>query len=101
MVFIGGSSYISENKVIAILQYECVKKDENKDYYLDCLNNNTVIDVSYDSDPKSLILTDEGIYVSPISSMTLIKRVDNFKSSMIENSLANADELEEGEFTDA
>ena len=101
MVFIGGSSYISANNVIAILQYNCLGKYENKLFWSSSLAKNVVIDISEDSEPKSLVLADKEVYVSAISSGTLIKRVNEFKNSLIEQSLADVEEMEEGEFTDA
>lgn len=71
---LGGSTVVEGRKIIAILNLEKGSALKN------LLNNNQnkqVEDVSKGK-PKALVLTDDRIYITPISSLTLSKRAREF-----------------------
>ena len=71
---LGGSTVVEGKKIIAILNLEKGSAFKN------LLNNNQhkkVEDVS-EGKPKALVLTDDRIYITPISSLTLNKRAKEF-----------------------
>jgi len=75
---IGKNESVNLRKIIAIIDYEAVSGSEiSQDFMVSAKNKNTI-----EESPKSFVITGEGIYYSPISSVTLEKRV---KNNLIQN----------------
>ncbi|HHU82816.1 MAG TPA: DUF370 domain-containing protein [Firmicutes bacterium] len=71
---VGGNTVVEGKKIIAILNLEkgsCCKNLLNNS------QNKQVEDVS-EGKPKALVLTDDRIFITPISSLTLSKRAKQF-----------------------
>lgn len=72
---LGGDVLINQQKVIAILDLETAMKNSISENYLKSMKENERIRyISDKGKEKSLIITTEGNYLSPISSTTLLKR---------------------------
>jgi regulator of extracellular matrix RemA (YlzA/DUF370 family) len=72
---LGNNYMVSKDKVIAILDMETTSSSPiSKDFLNDVLTNNQVYNICDGGKEKSLIITNEGLYLSPISSLTLLKR---------------------------
>ena len=72
---LGGDVLINQQKVIAILDLETAMKNSISEKYLNSIKENERINyISEKGKEKSLIITTEGNFFSPISSTTLLKR---------------------------
>lgn len=72
---LGGDIVINQEKIVVILDLDTSKKPHELGLFAG--NNNSSKEIIYVSEPgkeKSLIITTDGFYFSPISSTTLMKR---------------------------
>lgn len=73
---VGADVVVSLRRVIAILDLKSSNQAEATREFLSwAQTQKRVVDVA-GGDTKSLILTDSEVYLSPISSLTLMKRAD-------------------------
>ncbi|HEY8345796.1 MAG TPA: DUF370 domain-containing protein [Symbiobacteriaceae bacterium] len=73
---VGSDVTVSLRQVVAILNYRTSQVGEATREFLEAYRKaNKVTDLS-GGDPRSVVVTDSGIYLSPISSLTLQKRAD-------------------------
>ncbi|HEY8345479.1 MAG TPA: extracellular matrix/biofilm biosynthesis regulator RemA family protein [Bacillota bacterium] len=75
---LGGSSIVDLNKIIVVLNLD---KIEHPGKYLNMLREEEkkkgrILEEIAEGEPKSLIITDNSLILSPISSLTLKKRVN-------------------------
>lgn len=71
-IHIGGDTVVSTKDVISILDHQTVKSSKiNKNFLNE--KRRTVVDHSVE-DTKSYVITQDAIYCSPISSLTLKRR---------------------------
>ncbi|SHJ77268.1 protein of unknown function [Anaerobranca californiensis DSM 14826] len=77
VLHLGNLVIISSKKLIGIFDYNLIKKDGNGELY-NFINysNKKVINVDEGAKIKSLIITDNEIYLSPIATNTLKKRIE-------------------------
>jgi hypothetical protein len=75
---LGADTVIPVKNVIAIIELRDSRSKVNNDF-MKKLAKNSVTDVS-EGTPKSFVLTDKGVYLSTISSMTLKKRASSFNT---------------------
>lgn len=85
MLHIGKDTVVPLDEIIAIININSYKKSEaNKEFLKIAGEEDFVVRISEDP-PKSLVITDTGektlIYISPISTSTLIKR-SNYKEGV-------------------
>lgn len=78
MLSIGGSNFISSEKIICIIDYVEKNNEINSLIYENFLEKNMVIDVTQGSKPKSIIITEKILYLSAISPITLQKRLESY-----------------------
>lgn len=72
---LGGDVLVNQQRVIAILDLETAMKNAASECFLNSMKQNEKIHyISEEGKEKSLIITTEGNYLSPISSTTLLKR---------------------------
>ena len=72
---LGGDLIIDEKKIVAILDLETMGKGSNAEIFLkNVKKSHKVFYVSETGKEKSLIITTDEHYFSPISSTTLLKR---------------------------
>lgn len=74
---LGGDILISQEKIIAILDLETVMKNSASEKFLNNIKINNDIQNITRGKEKSLVVTTDGNYLSPISSTTLLKRSDS------------------------
>ena len=80
---VGADVVVSLKKVIAILDLRTATAAvATREFVELCRNDKVVLDIS-GGEPKSLVLTEREIYLSPISSLTLKKRSDFLVSRVI------------------
>ncbi|AHF05671.1 extracellular matrix regulator RemB [Desulfitobacterium metallireducens] len=83
---LGGDFLVNQQKVIAILDLETAMKNSTSENYLNSMKvNEKVRYISEIGKEKSLIITTEGNYLSPISSTTLLKRSLSIEEQINEN----------------
>ena len=80
---LGGDILISQEKIIAILDLETVMRNSASEKFLNNIINNGDIQNITTGKEKSLVVTVDGNYLSPISSTTLLKRSDSKRSDSI------------------
>ncbi|MDG5789398.1 DUF370 domain-containing protein [Evansella sp. AB-P1] len=75
-IHLGGDMVLRSNKVIAILDYQSKEVSQDNEVFIEHneLNKKTV-SISNDN-PKSIVITENEIYLSPISSHTLKRRAE-------------------------
>ena len=72
---LGGDFLINKENVVAIIDLETVKKDQITENFLNNSGNNKKIHyIAEFGKEKTLIITKNDYYLSPISSTTLFKR---------------------------
>ena len=73
---IGGNTMVKYGDIVAILDMETTSvSKKTREFFKECEKRGQVINVAEDI-PKSYILCGEKIYISQISSATLLKRVE-------------------------
>ncbi len=70
---LGADTVIPIRDVISITYIKKSKSNINKEFLSNAYKNKKVIDIS-ENNPKSFIVTNSGVYLSAISSLTLKKR---------------------------
>lgn len=70
---LGGNTVISIEEIIIVLNMEKIEVTE--DWIKQNFSKQSIIDIA-DGKPKSMIFTDKEIILSPISSLTLKKRLN-------------------------
>ncbi|MDD2496574.1 MAG: DUF370 domain-containing protein [Desulfitobacteriaceae bacterium] len=75
---IGDDRMVDLNEIILILDYKKLKKANQLSKYMEIFNNEVGKKVITDDECKSVIITKKNKIFSPISPMTLIKRVNAF-----------------------
>lgn len=76
-LYVGGITNILSENIISIHDYNNFIK-MNNEYILKHFYNNDIIWLADKKDIKSIIFTDNNIYMSAISALTLKKRSDRF-----------------------
>jgi hypothetical protein len=72
---LGGDILVDKDKIVAIIDLETTKKGQINDKFIEKIKReNTVCYISEIGKEKTLIITTESHYLSPISSTTLLKR---------------------------
>lgn len=77
---LGSELSVLKKNIIGIFDYDIVKKSKDTKEFLEIATNEGTINKIKDSTKnKSFVVTDEHVYLSPISSLTLEKRIVNFE----------------------
>jgi extracellular matrix regulatory protein B len=77
LLHLGDEEVIHSKDVLAILDYHALKTSElAKEFLIRHEKDQTVTDLSGNA-PKSVIITDRTIYLSPLSASTLKKRASD------------------------
>ncbi|WP_096186095.1 extracellular matrix regulator RemB [Evansella halocellulosilytica] len=75
-IHLGGDMVLSSKKIIAILDHHSKGlSQDNQDFLQEHEKSDKTIAIS-DDKPKSVIITDDYVYLSPISSHTLKRRAE-------------------------
>ena len=79
---LGGDIVVNIKNIISIMDMENTSVSKiTREYLSNAEKNKRVINVNYEELPKSYIITKEKneikVYISPISSVTLLKRANN------------------------
>ncbi|MGR6837257.1 extracellular matrix regulator RemB [Syntrophomonas erecta] len=78
-IHLGNNYIISSNDIIAILNIEPPVSEDIKDIIEIAKNDKKIINISEKDKQKALVICDDYVYLSPISSTTLHKRSLNYK----------------------
>lgn len=76
-VHLGNNYIIPANKIIAILSIEPPISSDIEDIIDIARNDRKLINISNNDKQKALIICDDNVFISPISSNTLYKRAAN------------------------
>lgn len=80
---VGGDVVVSMKRVIAILDLRTSKTGEaTREFLAMAYGQKRLVDIA-DGEMKSLVLTEKEIYLSPISSLTLMKRADFLANNVV------------------
>lgn len=82
-VFIGGITAVASDRVLAIIDFNYFSEGDNKAYLERLQERGAVFDAAGGS-PKSIVVTDNELYISPISPLTLKKRNDRLHKEAYE-----------------
>lgn len=77
-IHLGGEKIIQSNELIAIFDLSIEKSSKISHSFVNQALERSDIEKIGDEEPKSLIVTKEKMYYSPISSTTLKKRAHEF-----------------------
>ena len=83
-VFIGGTTTVASDKLLAIVDWRYFRKGDNKSFLDAFRERSRVLDITEGGNPKSLVVTADELYISPISPLTLKKRSDRLKKGIYE-----------------
>lgn len=78
-VHIGGEYTILIDSIIGLVNLETAQASSDVNAFLRQQEDDNILEYVSEEIPRSLILTDDRTYVSPISVLTLKKRIDNAK----------------------
>jgi len=78
---LGGDTVISQDKIVAIIDLETSVPDSNEEFLQNVRQSQKITYVSDPRKAKSLVITHEGYYFSPISSITLLRRSASFEEN--------------------
>jgi hypothetical protein len=72
---LGGSTVVALKNIIAIIKINGYNSKINSNFIKTGKFNNNIINLSSEEDePKSCIITDDNLYLSSVSALTLLKR---------------------------
>jgi regulator of extracellular matrix RemA (YlzA/DUF370 family) len=71
---IGGDTAVSLEELVAILDLETTKKESTREFLSFAADEKMVVHIGKREREKSIIITSNRIYLSPISATTLLKR---------------------------
>lgn len=77
-IHLGNNYIISSKNIIAILNLEPPISEDIQDIMEIARSDKTLINISEKGKEKALIVCDDQVYLSPISSTTLYKRAFNY-----------------------
>lgn len=80
-IHIGNNKSLPISSVIAVIRADDKHMKKNALFYYQSDNRN-IIHVKPDEVEKTYIITDDTIYVSPVSIQTIKKRIHEFNSAM-------------------
>ncbi len=83
-VFIGGNAAVDGKSLVAILDYGYFAEGENREYLERLRQANKILDITGGSIPKSLVVTEDLAYISPISPLSLKGRTDRLSKGIYE-----------------
>lgn len=84
-IHLGGDIVVPKDQVVAIFNTNLMKKTEvNREFMQIAQNEGFILPITDREKAKSVIITTEHMYLSPISSMTLKKRSDNILDNIEE-----------------
>ncbi len=72
---IGGQFAVLFSEIIAILRVDKMGKN-NKDYFKEAAIDKKIINVTQENRVKTCIITEKNIYLTSISTLTLVKRIE-------------------------
>lgn len=73
---LGSDTVVALKDVVSIGDYRSFRSSVNRDFMQAMRERDAIVDIS-GSVPKSFVVTEEKIYLSAISSLTLKKRAEN------------------------
>lgn len=76
-IHLGNNIVITARTIIAILNIEPPYSEDVEDIIHVALDKKNLVRVSENTKEKSLVICDDNVYISPISSTTLYKRLFN------------------------
>lgn len=76
-IHLGNNVVISAHSIIAILNIEAPYSEDVDDIIHVAIDKKNLVRVSENTKEKSLVICDDNVYISPISSTTLYKRSFN------------------------
>lgn len=80
---LGADVVVSLKRIVAILDLRSSKEaDCTREFLAQAYGKEKVFDIA-SGDTKSVVLTDDEVYLSPISSLTLKKRADFLSSTVV------------------
>ena len=79
-VHLGGDTLVSTKKIVIILNYENNTKGSNINEFIKKIQGKRNVKKLEGDNLKTIVVTDNTIYLSPISSMTLKKRAEYIDS---------------------
>ena len=75
---LGEEKSIRNKEIIGIFNYELIKKSKATKEFIDIMNYDGVVQkVSKEKEVKSFIVSNDKVFLAPISSVTLQKRILN------------------------
>ena len=75
-IYLGGNTVISSNEILGIFDMDTSTVNKaTRDFLLNSEKNKKVIYVNYEL-PKSFIVCKDKIYICPLNTSTLLKRVE-------------------------
>lgn len=77
-VHLGNNYIISARDIIAIINIEPPVSEDLEDIIQIAINEKKIVYVAGEEKKKSMIICDNCVYISPISSTTIYKRIANY-----------------------
>lgn len=81
-VHLGNNYIISARDIIAIVNIEPPISEDLEDIMEIAINEKKMVYVAEGEKKKSMIICDDNVYISPISSTTLYRRIANYRKGV-------------------
>lgn len=81
-VHLGNNYIISARDIIAIVNIEPPISEDLEDIIEIAINEKKMVYVAEGEKKKSMIICDDNVYISPISSTTLYRRIANYRKGV-------------------
>lgn len=83
-VFIGGEFSVPAERLVAIVDFAYFAKGENKAYLDSLAKGGRLVDITENSKPRAVVITDNEAYLSNIQPLTLKRRTDRLRQGICE-----------------
>lgn len=74
-VYIGASKIIGSDRIIAVIDYNYFSEGSNREFYAACAEKGKIEDYTDGNEPRSLIITEDKIYLSGSMPGTLKNKI--------------------------
>lgn len=83
---LGSELLVLKKDIIGIFDYDIVKKSKDTKEFMEiAINEGTINKIKGNNKHKSFVITDKQVYLSPISSLTLEKRILNYEYGKVKD----------------
>lgn len=81
-IFFGRSETVVSSKILAVVDYAYFQEGSNQEFFANMADKSLVYDMTEGEAPKSVIITEDKIYIYSLSALAIKKRSDRIHNLM-------------------